>query len=158
MPKDTVHTGLHQRVALLALHLHRVVEVAASVRHCKRPDRLANDHQRQTQRRLHFHTPEHRRRPPEVAIGQKEAEEDTLRDRGAVCDVVLPAILGQQERGDIGLQRVISGCDVVLEEVEEAERGYEEGHAPQRGRDDGQEADGDDQTRSKGDAQQESPN
>lgn len=49
-----------------------------------------------------------------------------------MCDVIRPAVAGEKERGNRRITRVMRCGNVELKEVEERQRGEEEGDAPER--------------------------
>lgn len=131
MPQHRIHPMTNEHVAVLPLHLHRVVEVAARLRHRDRPHHLPQHHQRNPDHHLHLDAAD-RTRPREVAARRPEPPaQETLRDGGQVRSVVGPAVGREQECGHRCVAGVVRRCYVVLEEVEDAQRGEEERDAPE---------------------------
>lgn len=132
MAQQRVHAVRDQHVAVLALHLHRVVEVAPRLGHGERARGLPDGHESQAENELDLDAEEDGPGPGEVAlVGVEGVGEEAFRRGGGVGEVVGPAVGGEEEGGDRGVAGVVGCCDVVFEEVEEAERGEEEGDAPE---------------------------
>lgn len=130
MAQYAVDASRHESMALLALDLHRVVEVTAGLRHGERADTLADEHQQQPddERQLRVRDGG---RPLRVSRWEEEVGQETFDDGGAVRDVVRPPVRAEQEGRHGRMSRVVPRRDEVFEEVEQAERSQEEGHAPE---------------------------
>lgn len=155
MAQHTVDASGHESVALLALDLHRVVEVTACLRHGERADALADDHQHQPddERQLRGR---YGGRPLRVSLWEEEVRQETFGDGGAMSHVVRPPVRAEQEGRHGRMSRVVPRRDEVFEEMEQAERSEEEGHAPKRDREDEQD-DRDGRADPQNDAKQERP-
>ena len=120
MSRKRIHPIPHQHMALVILHLHRVVEVTPRLGHGQRADYLSQHHQQ--------HPDYHGDLDPVdifelervvSARGEEAVRDETLDHRGAVREVIRPSVRGEEEGGDRSLMGVIFRGSVEFEEVEE---------------------------------------
>ena len=129
MAQIRVYPRGDQAVCGLLLTLYDVVEVRARRDHGGRTDNLASDDEEDT--RTQQGLAEYRRKPGTVR--EEKVREQAFEEGGCVGDVILGAVLGQQEGGDLSGAGVVAGSGPELEEVEDAEDGEEGRDAPERG-------------------------
>lgn len=122
---------LDKSVALFPLDLDSVIEVTSSLSHGQRAYNLADCHPNKSDEEPNLN------RLGARDLARKEYMGDqTFNDRRAMGDIVRPAICREEEGGDRSMRRIVESCDVKFEEVEETQRGDEEGHSPERGGED----------------------
>ena len=120
MPKDRVHTSRDKDMTLLVFPLNRMVETRTSLSHGKRSQCLAHDHEEEA---------DYHHGPLDTAVLQG-GKEDAFQKRGEIGNVVSPSIRGEKEGGHESIGGVVSGRDVVFEEVEQTQSRHEEGNPP----------------------------
>ena len=128
MSQISVDAPRHELVPVLLLHLHRVVEITARLRHGECARALADgDHHESNNkngRGVRFGLGEYtlrprRRRRRRGSRGEEKIGGDAFEQGGRVRDVVCAAVLAEEEGGDGGVAGVVGGCGPVFEEVEE---------------------------------------
>ena len=146
MPQPAVNPFRHKHMPLLPTRLHHMIEIPACLRHRHRPHHLPcnkqceprdqpADAQSTTPRFLLLLLPcnnNNRRCCPgeRVTGGKRRLVDEALEEGEEVGDVVRAAIV-QEEGGRGRAFRVVQGCGVVFQAVEEGEGGEEEAQAPQ---------------------------
>lgn len=108
--------------------LHDMVETLSSSAHRHTPHNLPYYNEREAG--IEDRERNERRQPP--SVGKKVMLSDQFEEREAMRSLVRNAIRGEEERGDLGLARIVGGSGPELEVVEEGEDGDEEGAAPER--------------------------
>lgn len=130
MPQVRIYASRHEPMRRLLPPLYVVVEVRPRSDHGRGADGLTSDHSEQA--RGQEYITQKRRQP--APMREEEIGEYALEEGGRVGDIVRGAVLGEEERGDLGGARVVVRGSPELKEVKEAEDTEEERCAPESGR------------------------
>lgn len=124
MPEPGVDAAFHQHVTVVPARLDVVVEVGAGLGHCYRSDDLTEEDEREADGDDDWMV------QAGLPVREEEGGDEAFEQRGGVGGVVAASVGAEEEGGDGGVGNVVSGGDVELEEVEEGDRGEEEGGSP----------------------------
>ena len=127
MPQVRIHPMGDEDMPGLLPRLDQMVEVTSRVGHCCCSHCLA-DQQKGEAEGEPCGVQRWRR---EEKVGEVGPVEEGFEGGAEVGDGVCASVV-EEESGCVGAARVVDGCGVVFETVEERERGEEEGEAPVR--------------------------